>query len=48
MIDTWNPLQMKLSNEGEPTDLLSAMPPIFTKKAVDVVFDLMEGKGPNL
>ncbi|MDM5186266.1 suppressor of fused domain protein [Bacillus sp. DX4.1] len=44
MIDTWKPLQMKLSNEGEPTDLLSSMPPIFTKKAVDVVFDLMKGK----
>ncbi|PGZ98489.1 hypothetical protein COE51_11580 [Bacillus pseudomycoides] len=44
MIDTWKPLQMKLSNEGEPTDLLSETPLIFTKKAVDIVFDLMKGK----
>lgn len=32
VIDKWDSLQMKLLNEGEPSDLLSEIPLIFTKK----------------
>ncbi|MEM5601508.1 hypothetical protein AAHB61_14775 [Bacillus cereus] len=32
VIDKWDPLQMKLLNEGEPSDLLSEIPLVFTKK----------------
>ncbi|EJV71216.1 MULTISPECIES: suppressor of fused domain protein [Bacillus cereus group] len=44
VINTWNPLQMKLSNKGEVSDLLSEIPLIFTKAAIEVVFDLIKRK----
>ena len=44
VIDKWDPLQMKLLNEGEPSDLLSEIPLVFTKKAIEVVFDLIKRK----
>ncbi|MGH0496187.1 hypothetical protein COM04_04885 [Bacillus wiedmannii] len=44
VINTWNPLQMKLSNKGEVSDLLSEIPLVFTKAAIEVVFDLIKGK----
>ncbi|PJN62846.1 suppressor of fused domain protein [Bacillus mycoides] len=48
VINTWNPLQMKLLNEGEPSDLLSEIPLVFTKKAIEVVFDLIKRKAEIL
>ncbi|EOP11885.1 MULTISPECIES: suppressor of fused domain protein [unclassified Bacillus (in: firmicutes)] len=44
VIDKWDPLQMKLLNEGEPSDLLSEIPLVFTKKAIEVVLDLIKRK----
>ncbi|MDM5186259.1 suppressor of fused domain protein [Bacillus sp. DX4.1] len=44
LLDVWTPVEMVSSDHGEQTDLLNDMPPIFTKEAIETVYDLIKEK----
>ncbi|PEI85228.1 hypothetical protein CN679_24925 [Bacillus pseudomycoides] len=54
MLNTWKPIQMKTFNQMEKADLLSfegesiPSPPILTREAIDILYDLIEGQVESL